>query len=184
MNQSELNTIIQAHALWIKGDANGARANLDGANLYRANLYRANLYRANLDGANLYRANLGGANLYGANLDGANLDGAYLTRANLGGAYLDGAYLDGAYLDRATGNNRHIKSLQAGKYEIAYTAKVMQVGCEQHDITDWWDFDDDTIKQMDRGALDWWRVWKPILMNIIEVSPAEPTGFVEKEAAA
>jgi hypothetical protein len=29
---------------------------------------------------------------------------------------------------------------------------------------------------MDGRALDWWRVWKPILKQIIEASPATPTG--------
>ena len=45
----------------------------------------------------------------------------------------------------------------------------MVIGCEQHAITDWWGFDDDTISAMDRHALEWWRVWKPVLRGLIEV---------------
>ena len=57
----ELQEFLRKHKLWLEGNPDGERANLDGANLDGANL----------DGANLY-----GANLVRANLDGANLDGA------------------------------------------------------------------------------------------------------------
>jgi len=58
----------------------------------------------------------------------------------------------------------------------------MQIGCEQHDIKDWWKFDEDTINNMDRGtSLEWWKVWKPILKKMIKASPAKPTGYVEPE---
>ena len=71
ITRDELNEILRKHNLWLKGDFNGARANLRGANLYGANLRGANLYGANLNEANLYGANLRGANLNGANLRGA-----------------------------------------------------------------------------------------------------------------
>ena len=58
ITRDELNEILGKHNLWIKGDFNGERANLRGANLYRANLRGANLYGADLYGANLYGANL------------------------------------------------------------------------------------------------------------------------------
>ena len=56
--KQEIAVVIDKHALWLKNDAAGVRANLEGANL---------------EGANLKGANLKGANLYGANLKGANL---------------------------------------------------------------------------------------------------------------
>jgi hypothetical protein len=34
---------------------------------------------------------------------------------------------------------------------------------------------------MDRDALEWWNKWKPIIMQIIEMSPAEPAGYVEEK---
>ena len=117
------------------------------------------------------------ANLVRANLDGASLDGASLVRASL-----DGANLVGANLEGATGNSRHIKCLQSNRYPITYTAEVMQIGCERHDINAWWKFPDSTIAAMDSGALDWWKVWKPILKKIIKISPAQATGYVEPEA--
>ena len=87
----ELKNILEKHALWVRGDEHGVRANLSGANLYGANLYEADLSgadlcRADLSGANLYGTNLRGAILSGANLYGTNLYGTNLYRANLYGA--------------------------------------------------------------------------------------------------
>ena len=96
ITKEELEVFLRKHKLWLEGDDEGERANLEGANLYRANLKGANLKGANLEGANLYRANLKGANLYGANLEGAYLKGAYLEGAILYGANLYGANLEGA----------------------------------------------------------------------------------------
>ena len=50
---------------------------------------------------------------------------------------------------------------------------MLYIGCKSHSIEDWKNFTDEQISKMDSGALDWWKVWKPILMNIIEVSPCE-----------
>ena len=113
ITKEELEVFLRKHKLWLKGDSDGERANLYGADLYGANLYGANLYGADLYGANLceadlrganlyeadlYRANLYGADLYGANLYGADLYGADLRGANLRGANLRGADLYGANL--------------------------------------------------------------------------------------
>ncbi len=58
---AELNDILSKHALWLKDDQSGVRADLSGADLSGANLRCANLRCANL-----YGANLSGADLYGA----------------------------------------------------------------------------------------------------------------------
>ena len=56
----------------------------------------------------------------------------------------------------------------------------MQIGCQLHKIEDWWGFNDTQILEMDgEKALDWWRVWKPILQQITEASPAIATGYAE-----
>ena len=134
----------------------------------------ANLRDANLRDANLRYANLRDANLLGANLLGANLEDANLRDANLLGANLEDANLRDANLRDAKGNKKQVKSLQIEKYDISYTSEALQIGCENHKITDWWDFDDKRILVMDgRDALKWWRKWKPILQQIIETSPAE-----------
>lgn len=89
MNNEELKKVIELHKKWLKGEENGVRANLSGADLRDANL----------SGAYLSGANLSGADLSGANLRGADLRCAYLSGANLKGVDLRGAYLSGANLD-------------------------------------------------------------------------------------
>ena len=121
------------------------------------------------------RANLRGANLHGANLRGANLRDADLYGANLCDADLSDADLRDAHLSGIHGNLRHVKSIQTETYYITYTSKVIQIGCQRHTIEDWKNFDDETIRKMDSKALDWWKKWKPILIQIIELAPCEDT---------
>lgn len=88
ITEAELKIVLEKHALWLRNDPNGIRANLCGADLsmaglYGANLSMANLCMANLCGANLNEANLCGADLCGADLCRANLDEANLYKANL-----------------------------------------------------------------------------------------------------
>ncbi len=56
-----LQQIMRDHALWLRADPAGKRADLSRANLSGANLCYANLSVANLRGANLCYANLSGA---------------------------------------------------------------------------------------------------------------------------
>ena len=125
-------------------------------------------------------ANLSGANLSGAYLRGAYLRGADLSGADLSGANLRGADLRGANLWGCTGNLIHMRSFWIETYQVTYTADVMQIGCQRHPIADWWNFSDAQISAMDSRALEFWTKFKPILKNLIEISPAEPTRFVEK----
>ena len=111
MTNNELAEILRLHALAMRNDPAGVRANLSRANLSGANLSgaylsgadlsRADLSRADFSGAYLSRADFSGANLSGAYLSGANLSRANLSRANLSGAYLSGANLSRAYLSGA-----------------------------------------------------------------------------------
>jgi len=193
----DINKILKQHAAWLYGDSeHGERANLWGADLRDANLMGANLIDANLRDANLRDADLRGANLRGAdlmganlrdadlrganpidaNLMGANLRDANLMGANLRGADLRGADLRGADLANCNGNFKHMKSVFCEQYPVTYTVDVMQIGCQRHSIAEWWEFDDKRILEMDgKTALKWWRIWKPILKQIIEASPCEPT---------
>ena len=164
-----------------KGPKTGLRgAILRRANLYKADLSRANLYKADFSGADLYEADFSGASLHRANLYGANLYGANLRRADLRGADLRGANLHradlrGASLRGAVGNGLEIISLTSPIWPITYTAEVLQVGCQVHCISSWWGFSDEEISAMDREALAWWKVWKPILQDLIKANPARPT---------
>ena len=161
----ELAEVLEKHRLWLDDEEGGERANLSGANLRDANLSYAYLR---------------GAYLSYANLSGANLSYANLRDANLSDAYLRGAYLRGAYLSElssiwgVTGNLREVKAIQADVWPVTYTATHMQIGCQFHTLAEWWAFNDEEISCMDSKALAWWSVWKPILKQIIEASPAVP----------
>jgi len=121
------------------------------------------------NGANLYRANLSGADLSGADLSGADL-----YRANLSGADLSCADLYGA-----SGVNNYVKCIQIDQYPITYTSDALQIGCERHLISEWADFDDHRIAEMDgKDALKFWRKYKAWIFQTIELCPAKPTGYL------
>ena len=150
-------------------------ADLGGADLGGANLGGADLRDADLGGANLGGADLRGADLRSANLRGADLGDANLRGANLSGANLGGADLGGANLRGAIGNMTQIKSMQIEQYQIVYTSDRLFIGCKNFSINEWKNFDDSEITKMDSGALEWWKNWKDIIFQIIDISPAEPT---------
>jgi hypothetical protein len=118
---------------------------------------------------------LPGADLSGANLSGANLSSADLIGADLSDADLSGADLSGTDLFGAFGNQMEVKAMQCDTWPVTYTATNLQIGCQNHPIGDWWKFTDSEIAAMDSEALAWWAIWKPILLMIIEASPAVPT---------
>lgn len=168
-----------------------AGANLTGANLNGATLAGANLTYASLKRADLARAYLTGAYLNGAILDSANLARANLARADLSDAILadailtdailNGANLDATSLFSTIGDSRHIKTLQTDLWTVTYTDTHMQIGCQRHELARWWDFTPQQIDRMDSRASEWWARWKPVLQQVIEISPAVPIGYVKPE---
>ena len=86
MTADQLKAVLDAHALWLKGEGAGQRANLHEADLRGADLREAGLSWADLREADLREANLRWADLSGADLSGANLRGADLSGAHLSGA--------------------------------------------------------------------------------------------------
>ncbi|HET6159951.1 MAG TPA: pentapeptide repeat-containing protein [Dongiaceae bacterium] len=98
--------VVAAHHAWLKGEAEGERANLSrmnfaGLNLHDADLSNAEMREVDLSGCDLQRANLRRAMLAGANLQDANLAKADLTEADLSDANLRNADLCGADLTGA-----------------------------------------------------------------------------------
>lgn len=144
LTKTQLDETLALHQKWLHGVKGGTRADLRGARLVNADLRGANLYDVDLSNANLSHVNFLGANLRYANLNGA-------------------------ILSNAIGNNREINTIQTGVWMIVYTGKDMAIGCQQHAISDWWAFDDGTIRKMNSDALEFWRKWKPILMQIMGV---------------
>ena len=170
MEQSELNIILEEHAKWLKDDSTGKRANLSEANLRYANLSGADLRYANLRDANLSRANLREADISYANLRGANLSRVDLRYANLRDVDLTHASLSSAYIANTMGNGRELKTLLTEFYHVTYTSTQIAIGCEQHAITDWFEFDDKRIKAMDERATEFWTLYKPILITLININ--------------
>ena len=181
--KEELNKIREQHKLWLNGEG-GERAYLSGADLSGAylrgaylrgaDLIDADLSGADLSGVNLNRACLMDAYLRGADLIDADLSGADLSGANLIDADLSGADLSGAILLGCAGNNKEIKSIFIfEEYQVTYTKEALQIGCQQHPISDWWEFDDRAILEMDgKKALKFWRENKNLIRSIVESKPA------------
>lgn len=63
MAQPELSEVLRLHAMWLRLEMGGVRANLRGANLRRADLRRADLRVADLQRADLQRADLRSADI-------------------------------------------------------------------------------------------------------------------------
>lgn len=96
-------------------------------------------------------------------------------------ASLDWASLDGASLNGANGVNDWVKCIQIEQYPICYTDTVIQIGCERHLISEWAEFDDKRIAEMNgKDALKFWRKYKTWIFQTIELCPAKPT---QREAA-
>ena len=140
--------------------------------LKHADLRWANLRDADLSGADLYGANLIRADLKGANLSFANLRDADMSGADMYNANLICSDLRHVKLSDCLGNMIEIKSLQLDTYNIVYTHDRLQIGCENHNINDWFMFDDKKIEDMDVGALSWWRKYKDYIKLTLEISPA------------
>jgi hypothetical protein len=147
---------------------------LDNCDMRGANFSNSNLRYANLSNSNLTCANLNYAALRGANLSGCNLSDVNLRFTDLRFAELKGANLCHANLNGCIGNHKEIKSISIfQEYPIAYTKDVLQIGCEQHPIQDWWNCSDQIILEMDgKKGLRFWRKNKEIIKQIIEHSPA------------
>ncbi|KRB33373.1 pentapeptide repeat-containing protein [Acidovorax sp. Root70] len=176
-----------------------SRANLSGAYLSDANLSGANLSGANLSGAYLSGAYLSGANLSDANLSGANLSDAYLSGANLSDANLSGAYLSGAYLSGAnlSGANLSDAKWRDGivinqapiqlfglHWRVTILDEHMQIGCELHKLSDWDEYDDKRIAQMDgRDALRFWRAHKDVLLGLAKSAGRGVADETEEKSA-
>ena len=167
----ELKVVLYKHALWRQGDTLGERATLSGADLRHATLSGADLRGADLSGADLSGADLRGADLRYADLCGADLSGADLRGADLCGADLSGADL------LCSGNKSEIKSLQIEKWDISYTHYTLQIGCQTHLISKWRKWDTPAglvwVASMDDEAVEWAKRLLPLVLQIIDVSPAK-----------
>ncbi len=170
----QLAEIIQKHHAWLNDEDGGEQADLSSADLSYADLRSADLRYADLRSADLRSADLRSADLRSANLSSADLSYADLRSADLSYA---------ASIWGAVGNLSQIKSVQCDLWPVTYTAERMQIGCQFHTLAEWWAFSDEEIQEMDSRASAWWSIWKSILKQIIEVSPALPCATEEAKVA-
>jgi carbonic anhydrase/acetyltransferase-like protein (isoleucine patch superfamily) len=63
-----------------------------------------------------------------------------------------------------------VNIISTADYDITISDNYMKIGRENYPIADWESFTDEQISKMTYCALDWWKVWKPILMAIIKAS--------------
>ena len=85
-------------------------------------------------------------------------------RANLSEANLYGADLSGARLWDTIGNGVEIRTLQLPEYTVVYAGDRIQIGCKNHSIQEWSEFDDEVIKGMSDNALDFWKKYKTLIL--------------------
>jgi uncharacterized protein YjbI with pentapeptide repeats len=128
MDKKQLKGVLASHELWLDGDKNGKRAELQWANLRRANLQGADLRGANLRGADLRWANLQVANLQVANLQGATLQWANLQGANLCDADLREADLRKADLRRSCLRGANLQEANLREADIDLSAWPLWCG--------------------------------------------------------
>ena len=50
-----------------------------------------------------------------------------------------------------------------------FTDNLLIIGCQAHPYEHWFGFNDDEIREMDKRALEWWKQWKPSLLEISKV---------------
>ena len=115
---------------------------------------------------------LSGADLSGASLRDADLRGANLINANLSDANLRGANLSDANLWSCIGNMRELKTISIEKWMVTYSATDLQIGCKKFSIEKWRRLSDQEINALDTDALEFWRKFKKLIFEVIELSPA------------
>jgi hypothetical protein len=177
----QIKETLRLHKLWLDGDPSGVRANLRDANMQNANLQGANMRFANMRNADMRDADMRGANLRFSNMQNADMRDADMRGANLQGANMrfanmQGADMQNANMQNAVGNMREIKSMQIDTWAVTYTSDMLQIGCQRHSIELWRKSDPRWIAAMDTKASAWWAKFGPIVLGLIDASPATATG--------
>jgi len=104
--------------------------------------------------------------------------GADLRGANLNGCNLDGVDLTGTKLQYCRGNRKQVKSSHCDMFDVVYTKDMLFLGCAGYTIDEWRTLTYQDIKDAPTGkwpdeAWGIWEKWKPIIFQIIEMSPGE-----------
>ena len=165
----------------IKNSANLRYANFSFADLSSADLNSADLSYADLRSADLSYADLSYADLRSADLSYADLRSANLSYADLRSANLSFADLSFADLRSANLSFADICVLQTNIWTCYIQNEHIRIGRQHHTVSEWANFSDNKISQMHIHALDWWKVWKPIIMDIQKTIPKPVANKREKK---
>lgn len=108
------------------------------------------LRNADLKNANLENADFRNADLRNADLRNANLENAYLRNANLNDINLYNAkFFSGV-------ETSEITQISGLEYHIFITDNHIKIGRKCYTKTEWANFTDDEISEMDEDALGFW----------------------------
>jgi hypothetical protein len=119
-------------------EADFSEADFSRADFSRADFSRANFWRADFSEANFSRADFWRANFWRADFNST------------------------------IGNGKNIITIQTPIWNIVIYSNRMQIGCENHSILEWMRFTDDVISGMNSKALEFWKIYKPIIKNQIK----------------
>lgn len=184
------------NALMDKVDINGS--NFTGADLTGASIRDAYIHSTRFLGATLDDAILDGSVIVSCDMSYANIKRAKLTnvlvqetvlidtdlsesrllnavlmKVNLFGSKLSKVDLsENNHMHTVIGNMKEIKSLQCDTNFVSYTKDHMSIASKMFPIYQWWEMSDKEYIDLEVSSIEWWRIWKPILKQIIEVSPA------------
>lgn len=162
IDQKELNSIIEKHRQWLKGEKGGEKAYFVKMDLTGMDFTDMDLTCVDFDGANLRGVNLTRANLTGADLNGVILDYAIL----------ENTILKDCKLWDCIGNGKQIKNIFTSRYTIIYTKEALQIGCKQFPIKQLWTITDIEIAVRFPCAFTWWKENKDMIRNAIKNNPA------------
>ena len=51
-------------------------------------------------------------------------------------------------------------------WQVQISGTIMQIGCKRFTIEQWFAFSDEEIAKMEERALEWWKKWKSIIVEI------------------
>jgi len=50
-----------------------------------------------------------------------------------------------------------VKTHKTEKYTVNFIKDRIQIGCKNYSVDEWFNFSDEEIQIMDKGALKWWK---------------------------
>ena len=64
---------------------------------------------------------------------------------------------------------KNLLSLNGLSWPVSTDGKSIQIGCQHHSVDEWRAFDDRVIAKMDSAALEFWKEYKLVVLDLAEV---------------